>query len=70
MEEVEKRFPTMKGYISRDWESILESTCALDMWVRKLIEGRCVNNELHGIKIVDRDDQEIGMSEVDRLILF
>ena len=40
------------------------------MWVRKLIEGRCLNNELHGIKIVEQEDQEIGMSEVDRVTLF
>jgi hypothetical protein len=70
VDEVNKLFPTMKGYISRDWRSIMDSTRHLDIWVRRLIEGRCLNNELHGVEIIDREDQESAMSEVDRLILF
>jgi hypothetical protein len=64
IDEVEERFPTMRGRISRSWSSILESSCNLEMWVRRVIEGRCANNELHGIKIEEQDKQKDGMGEV------
>ncbi len=50
--------------------SILESNCSLEMWVRKLVEGRCSNNELHGIKFNELGEQEVGMGEVEQVLLF
>jgi hypothetical protein len=70
VDEVEKRFPTMKNRISRIWTTILESNCSLEMWVRKLIEGRCINNELHGIKFNEQGKQDVGMVEVKQMVLF
>jgi hypothetical protein len=70
VDEIDESFPTMRGQISRDWQSILESNCDLELWVRKLIEGRCSNSELHGIRIIERDDIEDRMSEIERTVFF
>jgi len=70
VDEVEVGFPAMTGRISRDWTSILDSNCSLEMWVRKMIEGKCNNNELHGIKINKQEVQEVEMGEVEQMILF
>ena len=50
--------------------SIMESNCSLEMWVRRVIEGKCVNNELHVIKFSKQDNQEVQMGEVEQLVLF
>jgi len=70
VDEVERRFPKMRNRISRSWTSILESNCSLEIWVKKLVEGRCSNNELHGIKFNELGEQEVGMGEVEQMLLF
>jgi hypothetical protein len=70
VDDVNERFPTMRGHIIRSWGAIMESTCSLDTWVRRLIEGRCANNELHGIAINEQNDQEVEMGEIERMVLF
>ena len=66
--EVGVLFPSMHGKILEDWKLVKESTCALQNWVRKLIDGRCADNELHGIRCYD--DLEDMNSEEERMMLY
>ena len=56
VEETDRLFPSMRGKILRDWGAIKESSCALQVWVRKLIEGKSANNEMHGVRCYDEQD--------------
>ena len=58
----------MQGKILKDWKLVKESSCALQIWVRKLIDGKCADNELHGIRCYD--DLEAMNSEEERMMLY
>ena len=68
MDELECLFPSMKGKIIRDWKTIIYSSCALQVWVRKLIDGKCMNNEMHGI--LCHDNLEPMNSDEERMVLY
>jgi hypothetical protein len=66
--EVEKIFPSMRSKIMRSWVDVKASSCALHTWVRKVIEGRCGLNELHGI--LCHEDLEPLNSEEERMMIY
>jgi hypothetical protein len=52
----------------RSWVDIKASSCALQTWVRRLIEGKGLGNELHGI--LCHEDLEPLNSEEERMMIY
>ena len=72
-DELSNLFPGSSRWIRREWGELRSSNRAVDKWIKKLIEGKCGTNELHGIKCwIDGtvDTNEVMEQEDERIMGF
>jgi hypothetical protein len=70
-EELMVLFPGKVNLVARRWGDIITSSDQLNVWAKKVIEGRCDNNEMHGIRSWEDGGGQGGREdEGDRMVAF
>jgi hypothetical protein len=60
-EDIEERFPNQISKIPLSWNAQKEDPSNLSRWIKRIVNGKTMANEVHGIEVADSKDDIEGL---------